>query len=231
MKIYPSASLSTNYEVAKQLDRMRHLGEALSADFSYVSHNHTSKSINLPVATYEWTRWTAEGKLMMRVRDNFHDINLLVMANSPIALPLDVFYKQRDFAWYQEEIEKTKKYCFRDWTDEELEDPRILRVKYKNGNGWRSISGTKKDRWTTRMESTEWYGNDWSGGELIPLGPVPFTDETVFYHAETAYAEGIPEHAGPYTGPCAKFILALNSWDELIRVSSIIVKHVEANHS
>ena len=224
------AAVSDHAAVEGQANRMRDLAEALGADTVFARDHHTSKSINLPVATLEWTRWGSERKLKMMIRDNFHDVNLLVMSNSVIDLPLDTFYEQHDFAWYQEQIARKQNYCFKDWTTEELEDPRILRVMRKNGNGWSTVDSDEKDRWTARTSSTKWYGNDWSSGELIPVGPTPFTEDTVFYCADRAYAEGIPEHAKPYTGPCSKFILSLDAWSDLIRVSQAIVDHVQSKY-
>lgn len=227
MNIY--AQLSEHPAVVTQITRMRDLATDLTADTACVRHHHTSKSINLPVATLAWARWGVEGKLTMMIRDNFHDINLLVQSNSDIALPLDVFYDQSDFAWYQREIDRNRLYSFSDWTDEEIADPRILRVMRKNGNGWSSVRPDEKDRWTARMEDTAWYESDWSSCKLIPVGPVPFTDATVFYRAPFAFAEGIPERASCYTGPCSKFILSLNSWSKLIDVSRVIVAYVKSN--
>lgn len=220
--------LSVNPNVATQLARMEELAAVLKCDSAHVSHTHVSKSITLPVPTFQWTRWGEQHLLTMMARDNFHDLNLYVEASEPIALPLDVFYTQRNFRWYQEAIESKRNYCFKDWTDEEMNDPRITRVKRKNGNGWSEVRSDEKDRWDARLESTEWHGKHWSSGVLIPHGPVPFTDDTVFYQASHAFGEGIPGNAGPYIEPCSKFMISLNSWEDLTRVSKIVALYSES---
>ena len=203
---------------------MTALARELGADDAFIRHSHTSKSMALPVATYRW-----ENGLEFAIRDNFHDINLFVKAKTLIDIPLDFLHARRDFAWYLEEINRKQRYCFRDWSPAEIEDPRILRVPRKNGNGWDTRSPDEKDRWADRMSSTAWYNCDWSSSTLLTVGPTPFDETTKFFHMPHAYAEGIPELAEPYTGPCNKFILSLTSWGELVYKSKLILDHVKEN--
>ena len=203
----------THAAALQQIGLIQQLAARLGATFT-VAHFHTSKSIKLPVPTIKL------GGLTLMLRDNFHDLNLYVKSDRVLTFPLNFFYQQpNDYAWYLGQIERKREYCFRDWTDDEVNDPRILRVLRKNGNGWSEIRGDEKDRWAARASSTAWYSQDWSSGELLTEGPTPFTNETVFYRAGRAYAEGIPAHAKPYSQPCCEFILALDSWEELTRIA------------
>ena len=153
-----------------------------------------------------------------------------------LPLPLSFFYKPRSFTWYQERIQSKRDYSFAGWTDEEMNDPRILRVKrFRDGLGlgaswwWSEVCGDAKDRWAARDRSTDWYSRDWSGGMLIHVGPVPFTDATVFYATGHAFAQGSPHPAKPYDGPCREFMNEVNDWEELTRLCLGIAEHVSTN--
>ena len=205
-----------------QFEAINKLVNQLGATFT-VEHSHTSKSITLPVPTI-----TMPGLTFM-LRDNFHDLHLYVRSDEVLNLPLSFFYTPQTFQWYQGKILSKRAYSFADWTDEEMNDPRVLRVLRKNGNGWSEVSGDAKDRWAARASSTDWYSRDWSRGKLIHVGPVPFTDATVFYETGHAYAQGIPHTAKPYYGPCREFVNEVNGWDELTRLCLGIAEHVSTN--
>jgi hypothetical protein len=215
--------LSIHDAVDRQLVLMEALENELGADGALVEHSHCSKSIHLPVCSLAWE----QPALLMRIRDNFYDVNLYVETDFAVDLPLGTFYDVQDFAWYGEQMQKKADYCFCDWSAEEVNDPRILRVMRLRREGWSTVKPEEKDRWLARMSSTAWYGSDWASGELLAEGPVPFTAETRFYRAERAFAEGIPECAPPYRGRSKKFILCLPNWEELRRVSKLIVEHVK----
>ncbi len=203
----------------RQVSQITKLAQQLNAAQAVIEHHHTSKSIRLPVPTI-----TVKPGLAFMLRDNFHDLNLYVRSEKELDLPLDFFYKPLTFAWYQETIQSKRRYCFSDWTDEEMNDPRILRVRRKNGNGWSEVDDKEKDRWTARDGSTEWYSMDWSSGMLLTSGPVPFTDATTFYDARTAFGEGIPHSPRPYSQPCKEFMNSVNTWDDLTRLCLGIVE-------
>jgi hypothetical protein len=225
MRIIVHENLSNHQAVENQLRRMEKLANDLGAEHAWVRHTHTSKSIVLPVVTCAWYSHRGQ-ELLMSMRDNFHDISLLVNSETEVSLPLGALHEERDFKWYLGEIERKRNYCFHDWSEEEMADPRILRVLRKNGNGWYSVQPDEKDRWVARMTSTDWYSRDWSSTQLVPEGPIPFTTDTRFYAVARAGTEGMPEHAPSYLGPCKKFILGLRSWEELERVARVIVDHV-----
>jgi hypothetical protein len=75
-------------------------------------------------------------------------------------------YKKVDNDWYTKEMTRYKEYVFGVWTDDEINDPRILRVKRPNGN-WSSISPDKKDNWLNRHISHDWFNKDWSSAQII----------------------------------------------------------------
>ena len=213
----------THPAALQQIGQIHQLAQYLNAAAVDINHSHTSKSITLPVPTI-----TMPGLTFM-LRDNFHDLNLYVRADEVLNLPLSFFYKPRTFAWYQETIQSKRAYSFAAWTDDEMNDPRVLRVLRKNGNGWSEICGDAKDRWAARDRSTDWYSRDWSGGMLIHVGPVPFTDATVFYATGHAFAQGIPHPAKPYDGPCREFMNEVNDWEELTRLCLGIAEYVSTN--
>jgi len=214
-----STECFTHAAALRQIEMINKLTRQLNAEVS-IEHYHTSKSIKLPVPTI-----TMPGLTFM-VRDNFHDVNVYVRTDEELALPLTYFYTPLTFEWYCETVQSCREYSYRDWTDEEMNDPRILRVRRKNGNGWSEGNGAKKDRWIARDSSTAWYENDWSSGMLLTSGPVPFTADTVFYDARTAFGQGIPKCPKPYSGPCREFMNEVGDWAELTRICLGIAEHV-----
>lgn len=150
--------------------------ETLASSFNVkpiVISTHRSKSIDLPVVMLELNNGTVV------LRDNFHDINVAIAWRddfTPRLLASDLF-PAHDWDWYLSEIERKRGYCYRGWTDEEMADPRILRVQVTNVNGHAYMSevrGEAKDRWIRRLVDPSWYEHDWSSGYLIadgPLGP------------------------------------------------------------
>lgn len=178
-----------------------------------INSSHCSKSITLPVPTI---RLTFHG-VSFTFRDNFHDLNLLVESTRDIALPLSFFYTAMSFAQYMEALSRKRNYSYEHWTDAEMDDPRILRVKRPNGT-WSEVRGDEKDRWASRLNSVDWYVRDWSGGSMVAEGPVPFTEETFFYYTPTAYAEGIRPTPTPYMAPCKAFLNCLRDWETLERI-------------
>ena len=206
-----------------QIGKAHQLAARLGMPGFAIKSSHTSKGILLPVPTL-----SIEG-LSFTFRDNFHDLNLLVKSDREINMRLDFFYTPQSLDWYKENIDRNRNYSFRDWTDEEISDPRILRVQRKNGS-WKEIEGDEKGRWNERMTSTAWYCNDWSGGELLYSGPCPFAEETLFYPAPNAYAEGISSHAKTYMGPCKEFLNYVNDWQELERLCIGIKNAYSTSH-
>lgn len=211
MKLY---QFNNQYSLG-QINRMQELEDLLDCDVQVIG-THNSKSIALPVVKYE------KNGFEFSIRDNFYDVNLLVKSPEILDIPFSFLYLEKDFSWYQQQIDRKQNYSFQHWSKEEISDPRILRVKMPNGN-WSEKKGDEKDRWSNRMSSTEWYGRDWSSGKLIHIGNIPFDKDSKFYHAGTAYAEGIKERAELYTKPCNKFIISCD-WEKVFWIIKFILK-------
>lgn len=155
-----------------QLKNFELLAESFGVRANVIA-THTSKSIDLPVVMMELKGGTVV------LRDNFHDVNVAIAWRSDFTsrlLASDLF-PAHDWDWYIEQVNSCRDYTYLGWTDEEMEDPRILRVQVINPNGrvyWSVVSGDEKDRWINRLIDPAWYERDWSSGYLIadgPLGP------------------------------------------------------------
>ncbi len=160
-----------------------------------VANTHTSKSCRLPVIAID----TAVASYVLR--DNFHDVNLVVEACAPLTLPLNVFYERVNYDEYQAIMQRCRGYTYGVWSEEEMNHPGILRVARPNGS-WSEVSGREKDSWLRRSFDTTWYSKDWSSGKLVPCDVVndkvaawpegrPFDASTIFYQMPRCYLEGI----------------------------------------
>ena len=214
----------------RQFKKFEELGFNIGEPLSVVS-THTSKSISLPVVTFR----TVGGWFLLR--DNFYGVNVCALWDFPPDLDLGDLYKRLYFDDYCELVQKKResRMSYAQWTDEEMDDPRILRVQATRSNGsayWVSVRPEEKDRWLDRWKSTEWYGRDWSSGELIPDGPLKsdgtFGPDTVFYTAPHPLAVGIskvvgPEALAPYKPGRSQFTLDCRDYaDALERMKKIM---------
>lgn len=165
--------------------------ELLARDFNAataVVSSHWSKSIALPVVLFELNGGTVV------IRDNFHDVNVAVAWRDDFTSRLlaSDLLSVSDWAWYLGQIERCRSYTYRGWSDEEMADPRILRVYVQPGTErgyWSSVSGACKDRWVRRMNDTTWYTEDWSRAVLVPdrpLGP-----DCTFRELHRCYLQGM----------------------------------------
>jgi len=220
-----------------QFEKFQVLAEAIGEPMQVISH-HTSKSIKLPVVAFR----VHNGWFILR--DNFYGVNLCCLWDFAPTIPLSSLYATKDFAWYQEEMEKLRGYSYRGWTDDELADPRILRVRVHplgvtEGVGyWKVVTGDRKDRWAKRAEDTEWYSRDWSSGKLVPDGPRnddgTFGPDTVFYVTGHAYAEGISnvvdsDALKPYEPGKTKFTLDIKDYDDALEKMKVIMGSVRVS--
>jgi hypothetical protein len=173
--------------------------------------NHRSKSIDLPVIKLS----TDAGEFTLR--DNFHDINLMAVLKSPSTLSLDQFFDgiQEPLSWerYLAEIERARNYSWGQWSDEEMNDPRILRVcdKRPGCDMWRVKKPEEKDRWLSRVTNPAWYSHDWSSGEFTWDGV--FGPGVKLYRQDYAHAEGIEIKTSNrrYLKGVSDFIIATNT--------------------
>jgi hypothetical protein len=191
----------------KQIEEFKALAERLGCE-PVVVGCHTSKSIRLPVVRL------CVGGCVFLLRDNFYTVEMAVSASDPVTLPmaemLDGLCEAHDWDWYLEQIAKARGYSWKGWSDEEMADWRILRVKVKHDNGGEYVSKMdpdRKDRWAKRLEDPEWYSRDWAGAQIT--SDEPFGPGAVMFAQQHLYAEGIgdlvaSEDLGPYeSGKCA----------------------------
>lgn len=160
-----------------------------------VVNTHTSKSCKLPVIAID----TVVASYVLR--DNFHDVNLVVETCAPLTLPLNVFYERVNYDEYQAIMQRCRGYTYGVWSEEEMNHPGILRVARPNGS-WSEVSGREKDNWLRRNVDTTWYTKSWSSGKLLPCRSVndkieawpegtPFDASTIFYQMPQCYLQGI----------------------------------------
>lgn len=173
--------------------------------------SHRSKSIELPVIKLS----TDAGEFTLR--DNFYDINLMAILKSPSVLSLEQFFEGSQepltWEWYLAEIERARNYSWREWSDEEINDPRILRVRDKRAGCdlWWEKKADEKDRWSKRMTNPAWYDRDWSSGEFSWDGE--FGPGVKLFRQDYAHAQGIDVTTSnrKYIKGVSDFIIATNT--------------------
>jgi hypothetical protein len=199
-----------------QLEQFKLLSERLGAELEKVC-THTSKSIQLPVVALQ-----LDGHSFL-LRDNFYDVNLCVLGKGPIQLSLSEMFEgvlqSLDWDWYLETIKRARGYSWREWSDKEMDDPKILCV-FSDGRDGQKIPWTKrqeeKDRWIKRMVDPSWYRHDWSRGSLSWQGK--FGPGVVLFEQRHPFAEGISKivsrkSLAPYFPGVTDFALALKDID------------------
>lgn len=173
--------------------------------------SHSSKSINLPVVKLS----TDAGEFTLR--DNFHDINLMAILRGPSPLSLEQLFtgiqEPLTWEWYLAEIDRARNYSWLEWSDDEMNDPRVLRVRDKRPgcDMWWEKKGDEKDRWANRMSSPAWYSQDWSSCEFTWDGD--FGPGVKLYRQNHAYAQGIEVKTSnrKYLKGVSDFIIATNT--------------------
>lgn len=197
-----------------QIDAFERAVAALAARFRVTAEvvgSHRSKSIDLPVIKLS----TDVGDFTLR--DNFYDINLMAILKSPATLSLEQLFDgiqaPLSWEWYLAEIERARGYSWREWSDEEMNDPRILRVRDKRPgcDMWWEKKGDEKDRWTARMSNPTWYSRDWSSAELTWDGE--FGPGVKLYPQGHAHAQGIDVTTSnrKYVRGVSDFIIAVGT--------------------
>lgn len=171
--------------------------------------SHRSKSIDLPVVKIT----TDAGEFTLR--DNFDDTNLMAVLKAPATLTLDEFFagiqEPQTWDWYVGEIARARGYSWREWTDEEMDNPRILRVRDTRPgvDMWWEKKGEEKDRWAARLTNPAWFSRDWSSGEITCDGE--FGPGASLFVQYRAYAEGIDVTTSnkQYRAGLSDFIIAM----------------------
>lgn len=185
---------------------------------SQVVGSHCSKSIDLPVVRIS----TDAGEYTLR--DNFYDINLMAILRHPSRLSLEQLFagikEPLTWEWYLSEIDRARGYSWSAWTDEEMNDPRILRVRDKRPgcNMWWEKKGDEKDRWAARMSDPAWHCNDWSRGEFAWDGS--FGPGVKLYRQDYAFAQGINVTTSnrKYTKGVSDFIIAVDTLEHAVAI-------------
>lgn len=201
-----------------QIDTFERVATALAANHgatAAVVGSHRSKSIDLPVIKFS----TPTGEFTLR--DNFHDVNLMAILKRRSELSLQRFFSNIQepltWEWYLSEIDRARGYSWRQWSDSEMNDPRILRVRDKRpgcGDMWWSKTQDEKDRWAARMDSPAWYSHDWARCELTWDGD--FGPGVSLYQQDHAFAEGISVTTkNRYRKGVDGFIIATTLWKAL----------------
>ena len=195
-----------------QIDCFEKLAEDLDLPLFAVGE-HVSKSVRLPVVML-----AAKGFLFY-LRDNFHGLNLCVVALEPINIPSSVLFQDvlepRSWDWYLGEIKRCRDYSWRHWSDEDMDDPRILRVFY--GEGLSDVREPKeKDLWAKRLTDPSWFNHRWSSSAITLEGE--FGPGVVLYVQGHPFAEGISAvvkacYLKPYKPGCEGFALDLGRYD------------------
>lgn len=199
---------------AHQLDAFENAVTAFAARFrttTEVIGSHRSKSIDLPVIKLA----TNAGEFTLR--DNFHDINLMAVLRNPSTLSLEQFFagvhEPLTWEWYLNEIDRARNYTWREWTDEEMNDPRILRVRDKRPgcDMWWEKKGEEKDRWAARLTSPAWYSRDWASDEFAWEGG--FGPGVKLYRQGYAHGQGmeIKTSNRRYVKGISDFVIAVDT--------------------
>lgn len=203
----------------EQIDAFEKAVAGLSKRFvvsAEVVGSHRSKSIDLPVVKVT----TPAGEFTLR--DNFYDINLMVILKSPATLSLEQLFEgvkePLTWEWYLNEIERARGYSWAQWTDEEMNDPRILRVRDKRFgyDMWWEKTSAEKDRWAKRMTDPAWHSNDWSRSEFTWDGS--FGPGVKLFLQDYAHAQGIDVKTTNrrYIRGVRDFIIAVPTLDNAI---------------
>lgn len=185
---------------------------------------HCSKSIELPVIRINGPTSS------FYLRDNFQDINICVVAKNAINLPFTALFDGilEPFSWdyYLESIQKCRGYSWKSWTDEEMNDPILLRPT-RDVPAYVTTTAEKKLRWCGRMSDPEWYSRDWSSGKICHDGE--FGPNAKLWIQGHPFMQGISEHvpdsaSEPYRPGCKNFALAL---DDLTQAGALIRRLME----
>lgn len=205
----------------QQVNNFDKISKSINGDLNIIS-SHQSKGSYLPVVKIETP------VVNFTLRDNFYDINIFVELLKDVDFEYSEFYEPKNQEWYEEQIEKKRSYTFENWTDEEINDPRILRVQVKKPNRsyWSVVTPEAKDRWLNRYNSTDWYKKDWSGGNLIKDGYTYYLTNHgyTYYLTNHCFGEGINKDNEPqvYSKGIKSFFLYADSYNLATELCNII---------
>jgi phenylalanine-4-hydroxylase len=134
----PDEQLLYRNGLTQQIHKIAAVGSILPDDvYARVVGDHTSKSVKLPVSCFRFRPPEAYAF----IRDNFHDIKVVVVSDAPIHMPYHVVHTEWSPERYEEEIKRYGRYHEND-TAEEAQQRRAL------------------------MATDDWY-KDWSSGVIL----------------------------------------------------------------
>jgi hypothetical protein len=196
-----------------QIEKFRQFAEQLGFPWE-VAGSHTSKSICLPVIRINCK------DMEVYLRDNFHDLNLCVVAKQPIRTPLSVLFEgvlePFGWDWYLEQVTRCRNYSWSGWTDEQMDMPGLLCLT-NDAPAYAVKRPEVKARWCKRLTDPAWYRHDWSSGQITWEGE--FGPGVVLWVQNHPFMQGIAElvpssASQPYKPGCTEFALALPGLDQ-----------------
>lgn len=185
-----SDTLYYNLTARNSAQKFQDLADKLGVDATVVG-THMSKSCTLPVVRLDFPN----GYVLLR--DNFYDVEMAVVWNfAPKLAYRDVYGEPRYWTWYQEQMENCKGYSWQGWSDEELLDERITRVRRTNLGGhtwWDNKTPEAKARWIKRETDPEWHTRDWASGQILWEGTESFGPDAALFVATRCFLQGMEE--------------------------------------
>jgi hypothetical protein len=170
----PDSNLRYKDGVPHQQQMMCSLATIIRCDSPRVVSAHTSKSVQLPVATYQYTKKHIKGESQVYalIRDNFYCLNCAIVANFPVDLPLSLVL-----------IEVTKEYLLKDkkaMVEYRKLDPKDI----PDDNDWAWYY--KYSRSKVEVENDRYYLNHYCFAEGMPFQFEPYTRGTSSFIFESA---------------------------------------------
>lgn len=177
--------------------------------------SHSSKSVGLPVSCFKFSPYDQVAAYAF-IRDNFHDIKVVVVSDSPIYIPYHILYPE----WSQEKYNDEKE-RYRGYPEDEI----ILEVEGP-------IRGQK--RINRRQEllasgTDEWYSEDWSHGSILRKNDRIYRAEGV----HEVYCEGIDDLSLPrnafriYEDGMKEFGCSVGSYPRVALILEYIMSSLE----
>lgn len=207
-----------------QIEKFKQFCDDLDLPYEVVG-SHSSKSIQLPVIRIACPGFNAF------LRDNFYDINICVVAQKSINLSFsalfDGIHEQKSWEWYIEEIARARSYSWREWTDEQMDDPTLLKLE-PDAPSYMCKSEGEKLRWINRLSDPAWYFNDWSrsticcDGEFGPGAELWTQGHPFMQGIENLVSE---DASKPYAPNCKEFALAVGHLTQ----ASVLIKRLIEN--
>ncbi len=168
--------------------------------------SHSSKSVGLPVSCFKFNPY---GQVVAYafIRDNFYDIKVVVISDSPIHIPYHVMYNE----WNQEKYDHEAK-------------------RYLGYPGVEVIGQEKQKEKKELLESgDDWYHTNWAGGRILRKNDRIYQTSS----CHEVYCEGINELGlhkevfKTYEEGMYEFVCAIGSYPTAAKILEYVVKSLE----